>query len=299
MWGRTTVSQESRNGLDWLCSGPKSVACRMTWVYHVNHFADVIQTSEPERKRQCNECKEATAISPCCRYPSAVIVMAMTIPGLISHRIFSFYLSTGPIDPTEGVEHAEAIARSIASASDKPSVVYSSPFQRTAETAHRIAMACGCSVRIEEGLTEWQVLSLLVDPSGTRTYPKTTPELAELFSSIDVSYASINPSDGSDGSPSFPESEEQLLARCTKTIRGILDQTSDNICIVSHAPCDQSIAFYLEGAASVSESSLGPWALGGVTKFTGNKLVMYSDTKHMPGIYQPGIKKWSLPCLDK
>ena len=206
---------------------------------------------------------------------------------------------TGPIDPTEGVEHAEAIASSISNASDKPDAIYSSPFQRTAETAHRIAKACGCSVLIEEGLTEWQVPSLLVDPSGTRTYPKSAQELAELFDTVDVSYQSVNPSDGSEGSPSFPESEEQLLARCAKTIRKILDQSAGNVGIVSHAPCDQSIAYFLEGAASVNESALGPWALGGVTKFTGNKLTMYSDTSHMPGIYQPGIKKWSLPCLDK
>ena len=162
-----------------------------------------------------------------------------------------------------------------------------------------MAKACGCSVRIEEGLTEWQVPSLLVDLSGTRTYPKSTQELAELFDTIDVSYQSSNPADGSEGSPSFPESEEQLLIRCAKTIRNILEQTNGNVGIVSHAPCDQSIAFYLEGAASVNESTLGPWALGGVTKFTGDRLVMYSNTSHMPGVYQPGIKKWSLPCLDK
>jgi broad specificity phosphatase PhoE len=124
--------------------------------------------------------------------------------------------------------------------------------------------------------------------------------LAELFDTIDATYQPINPADGSEGSPSFPESEVQLLARCAKTIKGILQQEpNSHVCVVSHAPCDQSIAFYLEGAPSVAESNLGPWALGGVTKFHGKELVTYSDTSHMPGIYQPGIKKWSLPCLDK
>ncbi|GKY97392.1 hypothetical protein MPSEU_000697700 [Mayamaea pseudoterrestris] len=205
-----------------------------------------------------------------------------------------------PIDPFEGVTHAQAIAKSISDAFDKPSVVYTSPFLRTTETAHYIAKACGCSVRVEEGLTEWQIPSLLVDESGRQTFPKSTQELAELFDTIDVAYESANPANESAHAPCFPESEEQLLARCAKTMQLILKQEpTSNICIVSHAPCDQSIAFYLEGTASVAESKLGPWALGGVTKFTGKDLVMYSNTSHMPGIYQPGIKKWSLPCLDK
>lgn len=119
-----------------------------------------------------------------------------------------------------------------------------------------------------------------------------------MFDTVDASYKSCNPSDGTEGAPSFPETESQLLARCAKTAKGILNLTTVHVCIVSHAPCDQAIAFHLEGAASVAESKLGPWALGGVTKFSGKELVQYSDTAHMPGIYQPGIKKWSLPCLD-
>jgi broad specificity phosphatase PhoE len=144
------------------------------------------------------------------------------------------------------------------------------------------------------------VPSLLVDERGIQTYPKSTQELADIFDSIDTTYESANAADGSEGSPVFPESEEQLLKRCAKTTNEILkQQPTNNVCIVSHAPCDQSIAFYLEGADSINESNLGPWALGGVTKFRGNKLVIYSDTSHMPGMYQPGIKEWSLPCLDK
>lgn len=226
-----------------------------------------------------------------------------------------------PIDPTEGVEHAKAIAARIASGvQDKPTVVYSSPFVRTTETASFIAQACSeddnrVDVRIEDGLTEWQIPSLLVvKDTGIRTYPKSTKELAEMFSNIDASYASVNPFDETvDGSPQFPETEEQLLKRCQRTIDLIIEKekhqiaingemSSDSplsICIVSHAPCDQAIAYALEGAKSPFESTLTPWPLGGITKIVDNKIVQYGDTSHMPGIYKEGTKHWSLPCLEK
>ena len=78
-----------------------------------------------------------------------------------------------------------------------------------------------------------------------------------------------------------------------------------NICIVSHTPCAQAMALYLENAPSLEESNIGPWPLGGVTMFTREtasndwKLEMYADTEHMPGEYKNGLKEWCLPCLTK
>jgi broad specificity phosphatase PhoE len=213
--------------------------------------------------------------------------------------LLTLVLRTGPIDPTEGVDHAIAIANCIASAADKPTVVYASPFLRTTETAHRIAQACGCPVHIEEGLTEWQTPSLLVDEAGNRTQPKSTSALALLYATVNADYVSVNPADGSKDAPEFPESEEALLRRCAKTMRELLHITKGNLCIVSHAPCDQGIAYWLEGAASPKTSKLTAWPLGGITKFRCGALELYGNTSRMPGIYEPGIKSWSLPCLEK
>jgi len=241
---------------------------------------------------------------------------------LVRYGLTEFPLveSVGPfdsdIDPTEGIEHATCIAKRIAeSGEDSPKIVYSSPFLRTAHTAHIICTQSGnIPVKLEEGLWEWLTPSLLVEPNGVKTEPRSASELATKFDTIDTSYQSVNPVVPDDsknvpaGSPHFVETEDALLLRCQATIERLLDAIQgDNIAIVSHAPCDQAIALYLEGAPCVAESKLGPWPLGGITMFSRTisqdgtagpwAIEMYGDTEHMPGKYKPGIKKWSLPCL--
>jgi broad specificity phosphatase PhoE len=149
--------------------------------------------------------------------------------------------------------------------------------------------------------------------------PKTVAELANMYGTIDDTYESLNPvvsngdvADVPEGSPKYEESEDALLKRCAKTVELLLQEHSangDSFAIVSHAPCDQAVAIHLEGATSTAESLLGPWPLGGITKFSrilgvdGRHgewtLEKYADTEHMPGKYKPGIKEWSLPCLSK
>jgi len=168
-------------------------------------------------------------------------------------------------------------------------------------------------VCIEEGLTEWQIPSLLVDPNGVRTHPKQLHELAEAYGTIDLSYQSLNPASADDdvdipiGAPHFEESEEALLERCAITLKRILEHSKgESLAIVSHAPCDQALALFLEGK-SPSNSKLGPWPLGGITIFSRTinnngtfgewDLQLYGNTEHMPGKYKTGLKFWSLPCL--
>ena len=234
--------------------------------------------------------------------------------GLTEHPLVE---GVGPfdsdIDPTEGVEHAQCIAKRIAmSSEDAPDLVYSSPFLRTTHTAHILASTVGSQVRLEEGLTEWLTPSLLVEPNGIKTEPKSASDLKQKFDTIDTSYESVNSvlADESQivpiGAPHFIESEDALLLRCATTLTRILHAAQGaNIAIVSHAPCDQAIALHLEGAPLLTQSKLGPWPLGGITMFSRMgaagpwTMEMYGSTNHMPGIYTPGIKKWSLPCLSK
>ena len=139
-----------------------------------------------------------------------------------------------------------------------------------------------------------------------------------------MNYESVNPVAPDDaeekeipkGAPHFIETEEDLLVRCATTLDRILELHSsqvdgngcDNVAIVSHAPCAQAIALHLEGRG-VEKSKLGPWPLGGITKFSrtvtaspsgvdGQQTVsygdwnmeFYGDTEHMPGKYQVGMK---------
>lgn len=229
------------------------------------------------------------------------------------------------IHPEDGVEAANCIAGRIASSENgAPSIVYSSPFQRTAHTANILASALRndnngevTRLNIEEGLTEWQVPSLLVNASsGMKAEPESVKDLKKKFDCIDPSYTSLNPvivNGRCDvvrkGAPCFTESEEQLLKRAKVTISKILEHSKGkNLAIVSHAPVDQALAYVLEsgGDAIKSEKSqIGPWPLGGITLFSRNvleqewKLEFYGDTDHMPGIYKPGLKHWSLPCLSR
>ena len=198
-----------------------------------------------------------------------------------------------------------------------PDIVYSSSLHRAVSTAQLIVYALGKtknSIRIEDGLIEWLTPSLTVEPDGSRLQPRTVQQLIDMtFTEIDPDYQSVNPiatdpDNVPEGAPYFFESEEYLMIRAKVTMENILkDADGKNICIVSHTPCAQAMALHLEGAASVEESKLGPWPLGGITMFTSNDgeeaggwtLEMYADTSHMPGEYKGGLKEWSLPCLKK
>lgn len=223
-----------------------------------------------------------------------------------------------PLHPIYGYEHGIAIARRLAGMPVPPDVVYSSSLHRAVSTSQLIVHALGKtqnSIRIEDGLIEWLTPSLTVEPDGTRLQPRTVQELVDMtFTEIDVQYQSVNtiiatdPSDLYDGAPYFFESEDYLVNKRAKvTMERIIQHSNgENICIVSHTPCAQAMALYLEGAASLGESKIGPWPLGGITMFvkdmtmdSGWKLEMYADCSHMPGEYKNGLKPWSLPCLTK
>lgn len=220
-----------------------------------------------------------------------------------------------PLHPVDGYEHGIAIARRLAAMPYPPEVVYSSSLHRAVSTSQLIVHALGKtknSILIEDGLIEWLTPSLTVEPNGTRLEPRTVQQLVDMtFTEIDQDYKSVNPmaTDPTkviEGAPYFFESEEYLMIRAKVSMQKILEHANGkNICIVSHTPCAQAMALYLEGAESLEHSEIGPWPLGGITVFSKDsdevawKLDMYADTSHMPGDYKNGLKEWSLPCLTK
>mmetsp|Transcript_36306 Transcript_36306/g.87610 ORF Transcript_36306/g.87610 Transcript_36306/m.87610 type:complete len:388 (-) Transcript_36306:1030-2193(-) len=219
-----------------------------------------------------------------------------------------------PLHPIDGYEQGIAIARRLAAMDTPPDIVYCSSLHRAVSTSQLIVHALGKtknSIRVEDGLIEWLTPSLTVEPDGTRLQPRTVQQLVDMtFTEIDQGYTSLNPvaedpNNVPEGAPFFFESEEYLMTRAKTSMQRIIEHANgETICIVSHTPCAQAMALYLEGAASLDESKIGPWPLGGVTMFTkdsgdGWKLDMYADTSHMPGEYKKGLKEWSLPCLTK
>jgi len=218
-----------------------------------------------------------------------------------------------PSHPIDGVEQGIASARRLAAMPNPPDVVYSSPLHRSVQTAQQIVHALGKtknSICIEEGLIEWLTPSLTVEPDGTRLQHRSVQQLVDMtFTEIDQSYQSLNPvsaEPSTTGAPFYFESEVYLMTRAKVSIERILEHANGkNIAIVSHVPTAQAIALYMEGAPSIEESKVGPWALGGITMFTKDKgddswkMEMYSDTSHMPGEYSSGLKEWSLSSLVK
>jgi len=220
-----------------------------------------------------------------------------------------------PLHPVDGYEHGIAIARRLAAMPNPPDVVYSSSLHRAVSTSQLIVHALGKtknSILIEDGLIEWLTPSLTVEPNGTRLEPRTVQQLVDMtFTEIDQEYKSVNPiaadsNNAPEGAPYFFESEEYLMIRAKVSMQKILQHADGkNICIVSHTPCAQAMALYLECAASLEDSKIGPWPLGGITMFSKDSdddawtLDMYADTTHMPGDYKHGLKEWSLPCLTK
>jgi len=227
----------------------------------------------------------------------------------------------------EGIDHAKRIAKCIQdSGAPTPAHVFSDPFLRCMRTADVLVDSFNkesgetstnlpLKIKVEEGMTEWQVPALLVTPEGERTSPRIVEELQEELENVDETYESLN-SMGPDresgeaaiGTPSFPESEHDLYARCKMTMHKILHHVgdTDSIAIVSHAPCCQSAALALEGSDSPSQSAIGPWSLGGVTHFSrpigSDKWILrsFSSTSHMPGAYKEGkLGQWSLPSFVK
>ena len=230
------------------------------------------------------------------------------------------YFVKGDIHPEDGIEAAHCIANKIASSSNAPSIVYSSPFLRTTHTASILVNTLRSKssdvtipLNIEEGLTEWQIPSLLLNQStGIKTLPESASDLKKKFDCINANYKSVNPEvlEGTkdrNGAPCFLESEEDLLKRCKVTLDKLLeDSKGKSFAIVSHAPCDQALAYNCYTGSDVlrdEKTPIGPWPLGGITCFSrglenGWELECYGDTDHMPGIYKHGVKHWSLPCLS-
>ena len=240
----------------------------------------------------------------------------------------------------DGVNHAKCIAqrmlKDIGANKQQKIHMVSDPFLRCMRTADEIlkVLRQSCSsaldIKVEEGTTEWQVSSLLIDTDGNRTNPRTLQELITLFpETVDSSYVSVNPQgpdrtnsndmdDDADGSPRFPESEPQLFRRCRTTLQKLFKKLgdTDSIVVVGHAPCVQAMALALEtGGADPTQSKIvKPWSLGGITLFSrpvggvggggddeddGWRLEYFNSTSHMPEEYQDGkLGAWSLSCFS-
>jgi len=101
--------------------------------------------------------------------------------------------------------------------------IYSSPFLRALETAHRVAECLDLPVEIEQGAGEW-------------FNPGWFPDRPEVIPSGECSarFPRIREPDTSVVHPVFPESWDELLERTARCINTLVEQTREDFLIVGH-----------------------------------------------------------------
>ena len=147
--------------------------------------------------------------------------------------------------------------------------IFASPFLRTVETAHHIANALDLSVKIEHGACEW------LNPDWFPEPPVYVPldETRRRFPRIDETYQSMV-------SPKFPESPEELDARCRGAALLLADTYRSSFLVVGHGASVVGFAQGLLGDQRTIESGL--CALVTVIRMDGHSnLELNGDVSHL------------------
>lgn len=169
----------------------------------------------------------------------------------------------------EGRREAEALARRLAGVELK--AIYSSPLERTVETAEIIAQPHGIPIRIREGI-------------GEARYGEWTGQKLEDLSKTDLwPVIQFHPSGAR-----FPGGEalREMQARAVAEIDAICENhREDVVAVVSHADVIKAIIAHYVGMhfdlfqrLSVSPASLSVLVVGKM----GPRLVRLNDTSHIP-----------------
>lgn len=171
-----------------------------------------------------------------------------------------------PLDPT-GLEQAAETAERLKSESIEH--IFVSPFLRTLQTASLVAEKSGIEIKVEAGLSEW------LTPNEFDQLPdlNNPTDLLKAFPLVNADYQSLF-------NPDYPEDQEALNTRMSKTISGIIDKYGSNILIVSHGSPIQSIH---KALLNDVPDSMQP--MGSVTKleYSSGKwnLIINGDSSHL------------------
>jgi broad specificity phosphatase PhoE len=149
--------------------------------------------------------------------------------------------------------------------------IFASPFSRTVETAFHIAEALDLSVKIEQGACEW------LNPEWfSASPPYVSPgDLAKSFHRVDVNHATLV-------RPQYPETWEECMARCQKTIGLLSDTYRANILVIGHGA---SVLGLTRGLLEHEHDiSAGLCALTKVSRRDGQwSLELNGDASHLSG----------------
>lgn len=148
--------------------------------------------------------------------------------------------------------------------------VFASPFVRAVETAHYIAEALAVPIRIEAGVCEW--LNAAWFPTRPDWVPPDT--LKARFPRIDRSYRS-------QVQPRFPETPDEMLARCRDAAGCLLESCRMDFLVVGHGASVAGLLQALLGRKPPT-SCCAVCALSKVVHRGGPPtLELYGDTSHL------------------
>lgn len=153
-----------------------------------------------------------------------------------------------PFDPglsTRGMEQAREVGEKLKRDGETIDYIYSSPFQRTLETATEIAKVLGLRIRLEHGIAESirvESVKKWEEKEG-RTWPHlrllSEEEIKVMFPLVDFIHKSVVQT-------TYPETEEQLYQRIVKIVNNLpKTHEGQTILLVSHQAPVEYLAFEL------------------------------------------------------
>ena len=149
------------------------------------------------------------------------------------------------------------------------SVVYTSPFLRTVQTAHVIADILKLQVRIEHGICE------ALKPEWYESEPEflAVDILQKDYPTIDVDYCSLL-------QPTYPEHHSSItFARCQLAAHAIVEHGGDNLLCVDHGASVSGVITGLTGLPSGFDCRM--CALNKLVYQAGRWQLVYSSAEHL------------------
>ena len=150
--------------------------------------------------------------------------------------------------------------------------IFASPFYRAVETAHHIAEALDLPIKVEYGACEW------LNPAWFAESPAclTLEALHQRFPRVDRSYTSRV-------QPRYPETNDEMLARCRECARLLEAEFDEDLLVIGHGA---SVSGLTEGFLGRKHglSCCGVCSLTRVVLRDGiRELVLHGDASHLTG----------------
>lgn len=169
----------------------------------------------------------------------------------------------------DGLIQAEQLAQRLQT--EKIKHIFTSPFLRTVQTAHKIAEKLDLTIKLETGLSEW------LNPEWMTENPEkeTLTNLVRKYPRLDLTYqAQI--------SAIYPETETAVFKRAGETAKILVNQNQEDILLIAHGA---SVVGAIMGLLAIEQPPQIKIGLCSLTKLVRNgtkwELELSGDRSHL------------------